>query len=376
MAALLLALVVWLIPGRGAFAQDAARGTVSGVVQAAPTNVPLPYAVVSIPALGLERFSGGEGRFLLTGVAAGTHELLVRRIGFVPQRQQITVSANGTTSVTVSLVQVPVRLTGMLVRPTDRCRSPGLPDSVRFPEVAQLVGLLRENASTYRALVRRYPFAYAQLRAMGDLVPEGMEVRSVDTVAVPSMPTVQYRPGRVVQTEPGSRESFMAIPSIIDLVDPAFVANHCFTYAGASVHGNETWFRLDVRAAERLRSPDVHGAFYLDSASAQLRRMELELSRPDRLPAALRAVRGVIAHSNFVEIAPGLSILESVCAVNWRRANRGAAPRHAAELQTTVAWEFTAPPPDIEKSTTRDIPPWQPGARLDRSVIPCSAAGP
>lgn len=273
-------------------------------------------------------------------------------------------------------MQVPVRLTGMLVRPTDRCRSPGLPDSVRFPELAQLVGLLRENASTYRALVRRYPFAYAQLRAIGDLLPDGMQVRSVDTVMVPSLPTVQHRPRRVVQTEPGSRESFMAIPSIIDLVDPAFVANHCFTYAGASVHGSETWFRLDVRAAERLRSPDVHGAFYLDSATAQLRRMELELSRPDRLPAALRAVRGVIAHSSFVEIAPGLSILESVCAVNWRRAGRGVTPRHAAELQTTVAWEFTAPPPHLERATAREIPPWQPNVWLDKSAIPCAATGP
>jgi Carboxypeptidase regulatory-like domain len=375
-----MAACAWLLlcaPASGV-AQSAATGTVRGVVQAAPTNVALPYAVVSIPALNLERFSGAEGQFLLPAVPAGTHELVVRRIGFVPQRQQVVVVANGTTTLSISLRQVPVRLTGMTVRATKACTSPGLPDSLQFPEVAQLVGLLRENAATYRTLVQRFPFVYAQVRALGELDEGTMAVRSVDTLAVPAQPKVRYEPGRVVQTTRGKvvRETFMAIPSIIDLVDPAFVNNHCFTYAGASVQGSETWFQLDVRASERLRTPDVHGAFFLDSATAQLRRMELELSRPERLPASLRGVRSVIAHSTFVEIAPGLSILQSVCAINWQKPRQGTRVSHGAELQHTLAWEFTIAPPDVERVTIRTAPPWRPATRLPGSALPCAGAEP
>jgi len=375
-AALTALIVVWW--PRTAAAQPVATGTVRGVVQAAPTNVALPYAVVSIPALNLERFSGAEGQFLLPAVPAGTHELVVRRIGFVPQRQQIVVAANGTLALSISLRQVPVRLTGMTVRPTNPCTSPGLPDSAQFPEVAQLVGLLRENAATYRTLVQRFPFVYAQVRALGVLEDGTMAVRTVDTLAVPAQPTVRYEPGRVVQNTRGRvmRETFMAIPSIIDLVDPAFVNNHCFTYAGASTQGNETWFRLDVRASERLRTPDVHGAFFLDSATAQLRRMELELSRPDRLPSALRSVRSVIAHSTFVEIAPGLSILQSVCAINWQKPRQGARVSHGAELQHTLAWEFTVAPPDVERVTIRNAPPWRRATHLPGTALPCAGAEP
>ncbi|MCO4100144.1 MAG: carboxypeptidase regulatory-like domain-containing protein [Gemmatimonas sp.] len=254
-----------------------------------------------------ERFSGAEGQFLVPTVPAGTHELVVRRIGFVPQRQQVVVVANGTLALSISLRRVPVRLTGMTARPTNRCTSPSLPDSQRFPEV---------------------------------------------------------------------RETFMAIPSIIDLADPAFVNNHCFTYAGASTQGNETWFRLDVRASERLRTPDVHGAFFLDSATAQLRRMELELSRPDRLPSALRSVRSVIAHSTFVEIAPGLSILQSVCAINWQKPRQGTRVSHGAELQHMLAWEFTTAPPDVERVTIRTAPRWRPATQLPGTVLPCAGAEP
>lgn len=365
-----------LLPGGLVRAQAGPTGTVRGIVQASPTNVRLPYAVVSIPALNIERFSGATGQFLLTEVPVGTHELLVRRIGFVPQQQTITVTPNGTTELTVSLVQVPVRLTGMTVRASGQCREPGLPDSVRYPEVAQLVGLLRENASTYRSLVRRYPFGYVQTRAFGDWFDGTMAVQTVDTIAVSSLPRAQYRPGSVVQQLPGTRELFMAIPTVVDLVDPAFVANHCFTYGGVSQHDGETWFRLDVRAADRLSRPDVHGAFFLDSASAQLRRMELALSRPERLPRAFRHIRAVTVHTTFVEVAPGLSVLHAVCAMNWRRPVRGSTPRHGAELQFTLGWEFVAAPPDVPRVTVRATPSWRPGGTLAGPDVDCAAAEP
>ena len=47
-------------------------GSIVGVVVARETGAPLPYSVVSLPALGRERFTNERGEFLLTGVPAGS----------------------------------------------------------------------------------------------------------------------------------------------------------------------------------------------------------------------------------------------------------------------------------------------------------------
>ena len=43
--------------------QGTQQGTLQGAVRAAPTDVPLPYAVITIPTLSIERFSGANGQF-------------------------------------------------------------------------------------------------------------------------------------------------------------------------------------------------------------------------------------------------------------------------------------------------------------------------
>jgi hypothetical protein len=380
------AVMAWLMggaPGGARLAQaqtppppsTRSTGTLSGTVRAAQTGTPLPYAVVSIPALALERFSGANGFFVLTDVPAGTHAVTVRRIGFVPQQSTVTITAGAVTTLDAPLVQIPVRLTSLIVRPVEPCKNPGLPDAARFPEVAQLVGLLRENAATYRTLARQHPYAYAQFRALGTLTRDSIQLASIVAERIEGVNDARYRPGRVVTTTGRgfSANAVMALPTVLDLVDPAFIANHCFRYGGSSANGNETWVRLDVRAADKLRSPDVHGAFYLDSATAQLRRMELDLSRVDRLPAALRGIRAVQATTTFLEIAPGLSIIDNVCAINWLTPTRRVAtPLHPAELQHVAAVRFENPPPDIPALREFPRPSWSTGLRLARSALSCA----
>lgn len=348
------------------------QGALQGIVRAAPTDVALPYAVISIPALGIERFSGANGTFILGAVPAGSHEVLIRRLGFVPERRTVNISAAQTTTLDVRLVQVPVRLSSMLVRPVEPCKRPGLPDSIRFPEVAQLANLLRENADRYRLLVQQYPFAYVQTRAFGQLMDRGMTILRVDSIRVPGASAVEYKPGNVVRRDrTGGRNDYsMHLPTLLDLADAVFVRNHCFHYAGTSTHEGETWYRLDVRAADRLSSPDVHGAFFLDSATSQLRRMELEMSRPDRLPRELRSIRTVQVTTQFLEIAPGVALIDNVCAVNWIK-GRGPRAQHAAELQQVLMYGFTAPPPDIDPVGQRSMPPWRRGAGVPRDSLSC-----
>ncbi|MBY0489375.1 MAG: carboxypeptidase-like regulatory domain-containing protein [Gemmatimonadaceae bacterium] len=368
---LVVGLLGALLTGRPASAQVLLNtGTITGVVRAAPTNVALPYAVIAIGQVGIERFSGADGRYVLTQVPAGSFQLQVRRIGFVPQTFTVTVTAGATTTLDITLVQVPVRLTAMLVRPVEPCLKPGLPDPKKEPGIATLVGLLRENADTYRTLVQQHPYAYAIYRALGSTLGDSARVTNIAAERIDGIRAVRYKPGKVVSTERG--QSTMQLPTVLDLSDKAFIENHCFHYRGTSQQNGATWFSLEVRAAEKIKSPDVHGIFWLDSATAQLRRMELELSKPDKLPSQLRTIQAVAVRTTFLEIAPGLSVVDDVCAINFLRNARTQMP-HPLELQHVQAVAFTATaPPDVPPRREFPNPTWIAGGRMKISELSCS----
>jgi hypothetical protein len=182
----------------------------------------------------------------------------------------------------------------------------------------------------------------------------------------------------VVRREGG--QYMMLLPTILDLSDRAFLAAHCFFYGGSVTQptpsGEESWFRLDVRAADRLTSPDIHGSFYFDSATAQLRRMDIELSRVDKLPRSLRAVASVNSTTRFIDIAGGISVIQSVCAVTRLRpgkADRGRPPRERipVELQQLARYQFDAPPPDVPAEGRFEVPQWRASASLPRRAVWC-----
>lgn len=83
----LLALVLVAIPS-GALAQS---GSVTGMVADATTGRPLTDAQVSLPALERGVLTNARGRYLLTGLPPGAHEVSVTRIGYTTQTQQVMV---------------------------------------------------------------------------------------------------------------------------------------------------------------------------------------------------------------------------------------------------------------------------------------------
>jgi hypothetical protein len=357
------------------------QGTVRGTASGSEALVPLSYAVVSLPQRADERFTDGGGRFLWTDLPAGEHAVLVRRLGYAPWRGTVTIVAGETTPLEVTLERIPVRLDEVRVQAAARCDRPGLPDARTNPAVAMLAALLRENADRYRLLASAYPFEYEHLRAVGTIVerapPESaLRFESVERVRDRSVSVSRYRPGEVVTPQPPPRpagEFLMSLPTILDLSDDAFARAHCFAYGGRESVGTETWLRLDVRAADRLRTPDVHGRFWLDSATAELRRMEIELSHVERLPPALRRVAALRVQTVFTEIAPGLSILRDICALTLvapRR--RGDPPRlESVELQQLSRYAFTTAPPGVQASRTLRTTTWPVRAPQPRSLLWC-----
>ncbi len=353
-------------------------GTLQGSVIGALTNIPLPFAVVSIPQLAIERFTDAGGRFTLAALQAGRYEIVIRRIGYTPFRDSVRIVAGAVARLDATLTQIPAQLVRTTVVAMTSCPRPGAPDRARDPIVADLVSLLRENADRYRLLVQQYPFSYRQVRAMGQLGDAFLTLQSVDTTLSRGIARVTYRPGRIVSLSSDSRrgkEYSMSLPTILDLADDQFVRNHCFAYGGASDREGETWLRLDVRAADKIRSPDVHGSFYLDSATSELRRMDLTMSRPDRLPKALQGVSGVDVVTSFVNLASGLSVIDKVCGLNFpRRVGISAIRTIPAELQQLLAYQFVEPPTGVRASGGVAPPAeWRVGAVLPRSVAWCAS---
>ena len=377
-----------LLAGRALRAQlPNSGGTLRGTVQAAQTNVALSYAVVLMPQLSIERFTDASGQFQLASLPVGRYDVTVRRLGYAPYRGEIDITGGTITTLDVHLVQIPYRLSTQRVTPIERCERPGPPNALTHPAVFQLVSFLRENADRYRLLASQYPFGHIRLRALGALRNATFAVQEVDSAEGRSQTKSGYAPGRVVQratdvhTAPqgsvrSSREYNMALPTILDLADDAFARTHCFSYGGSTLDlsskTTETWLRLDVRAADKLKDPDVHGAFYLDSATSQLRWMELELSKPDRLPRQLRGIESVKVTTSFVEIAIGLSVIESICAVTrWKEERGQARLAGPTELQRLLAYVFVTPPPDVSRSREFASPNWHAGERLPRSAVWC-----
>jgi hypothetical protein len=350
-------------------------GRLDGSVRAVQTDAPLPYAVVKIPALSLERFTDGSGMFTLTGLPSGTHDVLVRRIGYTPWRGTVRIVTDSTTRLDVQLDQLPQRLAAVAVLEMSACRNPGPPDPALQQEVSSLLAQLRENADRYRLLAVQYPFAYSQMRALGELSVSTFRVQKVDTTIVPSSARVPYRPGGLVKrrtSKERGEEFTMSIPTLMELSDDAFIRAHCFGYGGTVRVGKETWARVNMRAADRLWSPDVHGAFFLDSATSQLRRMDLDMSRPDLLPAQLQRVQAVHVVTSFRDIASGLSVIESVCAVHQLQRPPGSdALASPAELQQLLSYRFATPPPDVPNQRAFIVPQWVPGRQMPRDVVWC-----
>jgi outer membrane cobalamin receptor len=109
----LLAAVVLSLPA-AAFAQTA-TGTVTGRVTDGRTSASIEAAQVFLPGLNLGALSAGNGRFLIVGVPAGTHQLRAERLGYAPVTQQITVTAGQAVATDIQLTQQAIGLDEIVV---------------------------------------------------------------------------------------------------------------------------------------------------------------------------------------------------------------------------------------------------------------------
>jgi TonB-dependent starch-binding outer membrane protein SusC len=98
-----------------AFAQE--QGTVAGTVVDATTQQPLAGVQVTIAGTRLGTLTGQEGRFIITNVPAGTHEVRATLIGYSRGTQQVTVAPGATATASFTLRETAIELEGITVNP-------------------------------------------------------------------------------------------------------------------------------------------------------------------------------------------------------------------------------------------------------------------
>lgn len=111
-AACLAALLLLAAAGTRAHAQSS---TISGTVVDAQTNLALPGAVVRAAGVGRSAVTGQNGRFVLTGVPAGTHDVEVSYMGYQGQAQRVAVAAGSAGRVSFLLQPGAVEVDGVTV---------------------------------------------------------------------------------------------------------------------------------------------------------------------------------------------------------------------------------------------------------------------
>jgi len=310
-AALWAALVLAVAPTRAQEATALLRGAVTDTF-----GTRVPHALVRLLPAGAERFTDVLGGFVFAGLEPGSYRLQARQVGFEPHESTVTLGS-GEATVRVTLRPLIIRLDELTVSVAGRCRAPGSPESGPEAALAAVFSQLRENARRFAVLADSYPFQYFVERIFTNTLEEGSDrTIATDTVAFESSARPRYRPGRVVGWgvgPRGTRTRAIQLPSLPDLADSAFIANHCFGFGGTVERDDgRRLLRVTFRASEDLRSSDVDGHADLDPDTYQLRTLSTRLTRPGR---AMTGVASASATIELTELFPGLLVPGSVRSV-------------------------------------------------------------
>lgn len=261
-------------------------GILAGIVRDSATGEPVSYALVALVGRNQRVFATATGRFVLTGVAAGTASLRVQQIGYRGVTLPLVIEQRGARlpaerELIVALVQRPLVLPE-LVTEGDACIGMQEAGSAA-PEGGTILDEAYQNAERILALEREFPFVLDYQRSTATFdssyAPTGGEI---DTVRKDSRSFAPYRAGRVLDRA-GTRFERVNAFTTSGIAREEFQRTHCFWYAGRESAGGFPGYRIEFAPRPALRSVDWAGSILVDSASMSLLKAEARLvNLPDR----------------------------------------------------------------------------------------------
>lgn len=117
-------------------AAQGATGSITGRVTDAATGNPLVGAAVRVGATQIGAQTGDDGRYTIRGIAPGTVQLQVNRIGYEAKKQPVTVTAGGTATADVKLSQAAFSLSEVVVTVTGAQKKAEIANTVASVDIA------------------------------------------------------------------------------------------------------------------------------------------------------------------------------------------------------------------------------------------------
>jgi hypothetical protein len=312
-------------------------GGMTGTVIDARTGSPLSYALLRLPALGVERFADEAGAFDLGGIPSAPHQVAITQPGYVPRDTVIWVDTTHSVQPPFRLEPVRIDVAMIPVTESPRCFAPQEADDEARPGFAELVEQMMHNAERYRVLSSSYSFAATYERVWSDHAANGStSVVDTDSSTFRSIDAPRYRAGEVARLAPrAAREQDWAIriPTIMDVASPEFRRFHCFSFGGYDEFAGETLARIDFTVAEWVSTPDVNGAVYVDPLNFQVRGMRASLTR---IP--IRGIDSLTVTTLYREMAPSLLVPTQISSATYYRPSRGIHEPTALVARTETQW--------------------------------------
>jgi hypothetical protein len=306
LALLVLGLLLAHSSSSAAQASADSLATIEGTVRYAENGRPMPFARVALDDRVESIIAGYDGVFRLKNVTAGKRVLLVRQIGFVPQRLELTIEpGTAPTPVTVSLARLPIRLDTVVVAARG-CSGRGLTGNEGGADVQELFRQVDANAAQYREAAQQHPIEVAYERIKWLATSKGVIVQEVvDTIRhrMGENDPV-YKPGSVVQPRElpdGRRTWSVVLPGFASMAASEFQEHHCFKYAGVDTASGARQYRVDFIPTADVKTPDVAGSLFLDASSLVLRSAVFRLVNLRTKEATFSGVEALVS---FVEVVP------------------------------------------------------------------------
>jgi hypothetical protein len=268
-----------------------ATGAVEGVARNAQDGTPLTFMLVHVmpttarPGAAQRVLTDAEGRFRAEGVPAGEYRLQVEQIGFERTLSPaLKVEAGATARQEIRSAMVPIQLEGLTVRAGGGCLTGD--QLSQDPALATVWNEARKGVETRRAFDLQYRFM-ATVRQEGTAryrLKGPSPILRVDTIrSEPDSVLVRETRRRAVLAANGygsqRRGLALRLPNEKELMDEEFLRAHCLE---TGIDRGEGTLALRFRPVQRQNGMSIRGALWVDAATYQIRRLEVEHLQGER----------------------------------------------------------------------------------------------